>query len=134
MCRCADYILKEFTNCSVRSIFLTAPMEYRIRQTMEIDKLSEKTATDKIRKEDKVRSVYYNFYTGHDWGKPSDYNYCINTVENREAEPHLYNIKWCLSSSGSKRPYCSGQILFKFSLPPRQKAAITYKQFRRSVI
>lgn len=42
-------------------------MEYQIRQTMEIDKLSEKTATDKIRKEDKVRSVYYNFYTGHDW-------------------------------------------------------------------
>lgn len=53
---------------------------------MEIDKLSEKAAADKIRKEDKVRSVYYNFYTGHDWGKPSDYNYCINTAENREEE------------------------------------------------
>jgi len=84
--RCADYILKEFTNCSVRSIFFTAPMEYRIRQTMEIDKLSEKEAAAKIRKEDKVRSVYYNFYTGHDWGKPSDYNYCINTAENHEEE------------------------------------------------
>lgn len=47
---------------------------------------------------------------------------------------HQTNIKWCLSSSGSKRPYCSGQILFKFYLPLRQKAAITYKQFRRSVI
>lgn len=55
--RCADYILKEFTNCSVRSIFFTAPMEYRIRQTMEIDKLSEKEAAAKIRKEDKVRVV-----------------------------------------------------------------------------
>ena len=53
--RCADYILKEFTNCSVRSIFFTAPMEYRIR--MEIDKLSEKEAAAKIRKEDKVRVV-----------------------------------------------------------------------------
>lgn len=93
--RCADYILKEFTDYSVKSIFFTAPMEYRIRQTMEIDHLSEKEAAARIRKADKIRSAYYNFYTGHDWGKPSDYNYCMNVADNSADEiitllSHIY--------------------------------------------
>lgn len=93
--RCADYILKEFTDYSVKSIFFTAPMEYRIRQTMEIDHLSEKEAAARIRKADKMRSAYYNFYTGHDWGKPSDYHYCMNVADNSEDEiisllSHIY--------------------------------------------
>ena len=85
-------------------------MEYRIRQTLEIDKLSEKAAADKIRKEDKVRSVYYNFYTGHDWGKPSDYNYCINTAENREAEPQLYTVEHNLTSNDVIEQVIKGNI------------------------
>ena len=78
-------------------LFFVAPMEYRIRQTMEVDHLSEKEASVKVRKSDKMRSAYYNYYTGHDWGKPSDYNYCMNVADNDEEEiitlmGHIYNI------------------------------------------
>lgn len=95
--RCADYILREFTDYCVKSIFFVAPMEYRIRQTMVVDHLSEKEASVKVRKSDKMRSAYYNYYTGHDWGKPSDYNYCVNVADNDEEEiitlmGHIYNI------------------------------------------
>ncbi len=84
--RCADYILKKHTDYIVRSIFFTAPMDYRIHKTMENDGLNEKDASVRVRKMDKKRSAYYNYYTGRDWGKPSDYNYCMNTADNSEEE------------------------------------------------
>lgn len=84
--RCADYILKVETDYCIKSIFFVAPMEYRIKRTAETDGLTEKEASVRVRKMDKIRSAYYNYYTGHDWGKPSDYNYCINTAENAEEE------------------------------------------------
>lgn len=84
--RCADYILKKNTDYCVRSIFIAAPMDYRIQRTMERDRLNEKDAAAKIRKMDKARSAYYNYYTDCDWGKPSDYDYCINMASNSEEE------------------------------------------------
>ncbi|MCI8668368.1 MAG: cytidylate kinase-like family protein [Lachnospiraceae bacterium] len=96
--RCADDILKKYTDYFVKSIFFTAPMEYRIQRTMANDGLDEKAASVQVRKMDKKRSAYYNYYTGRDWGKPSDYNYCINTAENSEKEImdlllHIYEQK-----------------------------------------
>ncbi|MGN1482048.1 AAA family ATPase [Porcipelethomonas sp.] len=84
--RCADYILKNNTDYMVKSIFMTAPMKDRIRMTMEVDSLSEKAAAAKIRKSDKLRSSYYNYYTSCDWGKLSDYDFCINTASNDEGQ------------------------------------------------
>ncbi len=40
--RCADVILKECQEYAVKSIFVTAPMEYRIAVTMQKDHLEEK--------------------------------------------------------------------------------------------
>lgn len=88
--RCADYILKNETDYAVKSIFVTAPMEKRIRSTMKIDSLNEKSAAAKVRKSDKIRSAYYNYYTSCDWGKPSDYDFCMNTAT--ENEDFLVNI------------------------------------------
>lgn len=78
--RCADFILKENTDYAVKSIFIVAPMAYRIKNTMDIDHLDERSAASAIRKADKARSAYYNYYTGKNWGKPSDYDYCINAM------------------------------------------------------
>lgn len=80
--RCADAILTENTNYSVKSIFVTAPMSYRIQATMTNDNTNEKNAAAIIRKADKHRSAYYNYYTGKDWGKASDYDFCINSATN----------------------------------------------------
>ena len=84
--RCADVILKENTNYEVKSIFFTAPIEFRVRQTMATDCLSEKEALAKVRKMDKLRKAFYNYYTGKDWGKASNYDYCVNTESNSKEE------------------------------------------------
>ncbi len=80
--RCADVILKENTNYAVKSIFVAAPMSYRIEATMKNDNTDEKNAAAMIRKADKRRSAYYSYHTGKDWGKASDYDFCINTATN----------------------------------------------------
>lgn len=80
--RCADVILKKCQEYAVKSIFVTAPMEYRIATTMQKDKLEEKAAAALIRKSDKKRSAYYAYHTGKDWGKASDYDFCVNTATN----------------------------------------------------
>lgn len=80
--RCADVILKENTNYAVKSIFVAAPMSYRIESTMKNDNTNEKNAAAIIRKADKRRSAYYSYHTGKDWGKASDYDFCINTATN----------------------------------------------------
>ena len=76
--RCADYVLKEadIPRCS---IFITAPFEDRIRRITTLYQLSEKDAVARIRKEDKARKSYYNYHTGGSWGKPSNYDICINS-------------------------------------------------------
>lgn len=82
--RCADAILKECSDYTVKSIFVTAPMEYCIAATMQKDKLEEKAAAALIRKSDKKRSAYYAYHTGKDWGKASDYDFCVNTATNEQ--------------------------------------------------
>lgn len=76
--RCADFILKEadIPHCSV---FITAPLADRVRRIMTLHQLSEKDAVTRIRKEDKTRKAYYNYHTDGDWGKPSNYDFCINS-------------------------------------------------------
>lgn len=80
--RCADAILKESSEYAVKSIFVTAPMEYRIAATMQKDHLEEKAAASLVRKSDKKRSAYYAYHTSKDWGKASDYDFCFNTATN----------------------------------------------------
>lgn len=79
--RCAGEILKKETDHNVLNVFVAAPMEYRIENTIKTDGLSEKSAADKIRKMDKARKTYHNYYTGKDWGKPSDYDMMFNSAE-----------------------------------------------------
>lgn len=75
--RCADNVLRR-APCSVLSVFITAPMRYRIRTVMERENTDEKGAAAHIRKVDRWRKVYYDYYTGNDWGKPSDYDVVLN--------------------------------------------------------
>ena len=50
---------------------------------MKKDNLEEKAAAALIRKSDKKRSAYYAYHTGRDWGKASDYDFCVNTATTR---------------------------------------------------
>ena len=46
--RCADYIIRTYSEHNVKSIFFVAPMKYRIKKTMEADGLNEKQAAAKV--------------------------------------------------------------------------------------
>ena len=39
----------------------------------------EKAITSLVRKTDKQRKNYYDYYTGGNWGKPYNYDLCVNS-------------------------------------------------------
>ena len=103
--RCADYALADFDNCI--SIFVHADMDKRIKRiaskyvlknepniidffisgnTAEKKKrilerydIEKNKAEDFIRKTDKRRASYYNYYTDMKWGEAKNYDLCINS-------------------------------------------------------
>lgn len=76
--RCADFVLTQNEIPHI-SLFITAPFSERVKRKMELLNLSE-AATDKlVRKSDKQRKSYYNYYSGQEWGKPSNYDLCVNS-------------------------------------------------------
>jgi len=80
MGRCADAIL---TNNRIPhiSIFITAPLEQRVRRVMEgRGDENEKEAKRLLTKLDKDHVKYYKFYTGRNWGKARNYDLCINSA------------------------------------------------------
>lgn len=76
--RCADYVLSQAGIPRI-SIFITAPFSDRVKRKMDLLQTDEKSAADLVRKEDKQRKAYYNYYTGGSWGKPDNYDFCINS-------------------------------------------------------
>ncbi len=75
--RCADYALRDYPN--LVSVFVHAPLEYRIKQTMELYSMDEKKARNFVSKTDKDRSGYYSFYSGKRWGDIDNYHLCIDS-------------------------------------------------------
>lgn len=66
--RCADYILREKKN--LLTVFLHAPLEKRVENVMKTQGLSSRSLAEKtIRKQDKARADYYNFFTHKKWGE-----------------------------------------------------------------
>ena len=76
--RCADYILEQ-ANLDHISLFIAAPFEWRVQRKMEQLSIDEKAATSLVRKKDKDRKAYYDYYTGISWGRPHNYDLCINS-------------------------------------------------------
>ena len=74
--RCADYILRDLTCLDV---FVCAPMEYRIKRLVENEGLSPEDAEDLMRRKDRTRETYYNYYTFGSWGKADNYDLCIDS-------------------------------------------------------
>ena len=75
--RCADYILRERKD--VLNVFIYGNMDIRIRRIMERESLSEEKAIEKIKKFDKRRASYYNYYSDSKWGDMTSYDVCINS-------------------------------------------------------
>ena len=75
--RCADYALAEDPN--LLSVFIHADTELRVKRISSLYDLSDNKARDRIRKNDKSRSSYYNYYTSRDWGAANSYNLCLDS-------------------------------------------------------
>ncbi|MCI1640709.1 MAG: cytidylate kinase-like family protein [Bacteroidales bacterium] len=74
--RCSDYILRDM-NCL--DVFITAPMEERIKRVAERSGLPESDIESLIRKKDRTRETYYNYFTFGNWGVASNYDICIDS-------------------------------------------------------
>lgn len=75
--RCADYILREMKTC--RRLFFYAPYDVRVGTIMERYTLDPRAAEKLMRKVDKDRSYYYNYYTDKRRDNFDGYDFCINT-------------------------------------------------------
>ena len=75
--RCADYALNDRSD--VVNLFITAPLENRIKRVAARNNISESEAKDRIKKADKSRASYYNYYSSKEWGDAKSYDLCIDS-------------------------------------------------------
>lgn len=79
--RCADYILKDY---KPYKLFVYADMESKVKRCMDRadakENLPKKKLIKNIKRIDKNRARYYNFYTGGVWGNKLKYDLCVNTT------------------------------------------------------
>lgn len=78
MGRCSDYALKDFSN--VLNVFISAPFEQRVKRAEEVYGITPKHSADYVKRIDKQRTSYYNYYTDRRWGQPQNYHLCIDST------------------------------------------------------
>ena len=74
--RCADYILRDMPCLNV---FVTGSEEYRIKRLVETEGLTPEEAEKLMKKKDRTREAYYNYYTLGSWGNASNYHLCVDS-------------------------------------------------------
>ncbi len=76
--RCSNYVLKGLPG--VTNVFVYGDVEARIRRIMQVEKLPYDQAKERVRKVDKQRQGYYNFFADGNWGHRSNYHLMINST------------------------------------------------------
>ncbi|MFQ7289699.1 MAG: AAA family ATPase [Lacrimispora saccharolytica] len=92
MGRCANRILKGMNSCV--SVFVYAPMEVRVQTIMKRASINAKEARSLIRRIDKQREYYYNYFTEGSWDKMDEYDFCLDSsrVSVEQAAEILENV------------------------------------------
>lgn len=91
--RCAESILNG--TVPLLSVFIHTDIENRVTRVSEYDKISRDKAAEIIRKTDKKRASYHNYYSDLKWGAATSYDICINSAIGEENAAKL--IIDCLS-------------------------------------
>ena len=73
--RCANHILQDRT----LSVFINAPFETRVKNVMERLDREEKSARKLVKRMDKERRSYYEFFTDEKWLDMGQYDLCIDS-------------------------------------------------------
>ena len=76
--RCADYVLRE--NPNRVSIFIYADMKSRAERAVQVYGLKPDKVEDEIRKRDKKRGNYYNYYTNRRWDDFHNYDLLLDSA------------------------------------------------------
>ena len=75
--RCGDYILQE--DPDMLSVFVHADLEERKRRAIEEYGESAENIDEILKRQDKRRISYYNFYTTQKWGQARNYDLCFDS-------------------------------------------------------
>ena len=78
--RCGNWVLKD-EDVDKLSIYLVAPLEYRIKRIMANSEMTEHEAKRFITKKDKQRADYYYYMTKQHWNDYEHYDLVINVAE-----------------------------------------------------
>ncbi|MBP3637683.1 MAG: cytidylate kinase-like family protein [Clostridia bacterium] len=75
--RCADYVLRDKPNAV--KLFVKADMRQRMERAVAVHNVAIDKAEDYVRKMDKQRASYYNYYATNTWGDINNYDLCLDT-------------------------------------------------------
>ncbi|MGN1113881.1 MAG: AAA family ATPase [Oscillospiraceae bacterium] len=75
--RCADYVLEDYDN--IINFFVMADMPDKKKRICSRYDIEKNKVEDFIKKTDKRRANYYNYYTDKKWGTARNYDLCINS-------------------------------------------------------
>ena len=75
--RCADYVLRDHEN--VLNVFIKASKEERIKRIVTYYGADPIKAEEILKKADKQRASYYNYYATGNWGDVENYDLCVDT-------------------------------------------------------
>jgi hypothetical protein len=74
--RCADYVLDGYKETI--KIFLQANLPSRVQTIMDREHLAKRDAEIRIKRLDKSRATYYNYYTDRKWSDLKNYDIALN--------------------------------------------------------
>ena len=75
--RCADYVLRDKPNAV--SVFVKADIHQRVERAVSLYGVDPAKAEETVRKADKQRASYYNYYATATWGDVNNYDLCVDT-------------------------------------------------------
>ncbi len=75
--RCAQSILKEHDN--LLSVFIHSDINRRIERICSKENISKSMAADLIKKTDKRRASYHNYFCEGRWGDAASYDICLDS-------------------------------------------------------
>ncbi len=75
--RCADYVLRETPHCL--NVYIHAKLDFRKERAVKHYGVAPELAEKTIKKQDKRRSDYYEFFTQKKWGDAKSYDLAIDS-------------------------------------------------------
>lgn len=75
--RCAEFVLKYHP--AAISLFVLGDEAAKIERVMNVYHMTEKEAKDKMKRHDRYRKMYHNFFAEGKWGDSRLYDLCINS-------------------------------------------------------